>query len=249
MNALLEPILRDISLLARPALFNLYFAFASIPAGFVLAILMALGRASANPWLSRFCSGYIYAFRGSPIFIQLFMFYSLALALNISVWKPLGIDWFVLHPLFLGPLILALNTTAYTAEIFYGALQTVPKGEVEAARAYGMTRGQQFRRVTWPHLIRIAWPAYTNEVVFLFHATALVYFTLPVIDDQRDLMSQANDLFQRDYNAFLHFTVAALYFLVISLAIFFVFGLVYRHLTRHMPGAVPLRFGLGRRIG
>jgi polar amino acid transport system permease protein len=102
--------------------------------------------------------------------------------------------------------------------------------------------------VTWPHLIRIAWPAYTNEVVFLFHATALVYFTLPVIDGQRDLMSQASDLFQRDYNAFLHFSVAALYFLVISLVIFFLFGLIYRQLTRHMPGAMPLRFRLGGRV-
>lgn len=245
---MLEIILNEIGLLARPALFNLYFAAASIPVGFLLAVLMTLGRASSNPWVAKLCSGYIYAFRGSPFFIQLFMFYSLALALNISVWKPWGIDWFVLNPLFLGPLILALNTTAYTAEILYGALQTVPQGEIEAARAYGMTRAQQFRRVTWPHLIRIAWPAYTNEVVFLFHATALVYFTLPVIDGQRDLMSQASDLFQRDYNVFLHFSVAALYFLVISLVIFFLFGLIYRQLTRHMPGATPLRFRLGGRV-
>lgn len=247
MSGILDAILRDIGLLARPAVFNLYFALASIPVGFVLAVVLALGRASASAWIARLCGAYIYAFRGSPFFIQLFMFYSLALALNIPVWKPMGIDWFVLHPLFLGPLILALNTTAYTAEILYGALLVVPHGEIEAARAYGMTPRQVFRRVTWPHLIRIAWPAYTNEVVFLFHATALVYFTLPVIDGQRDLMSQASDLFQRDYNAFLHFSVAALYFLVISLVIFFIFGLVYRHLTRHMPGAVPLRFGFGRR--
>ena len=246
MTGILDAVLHDIELLARPALFNLYFAFAAIPLGFGLAILMALGRASANRWLARFCNGYIYAFRGSPFFIQLFMFYSLALALNIQLWKPMGIDWFVLHPLFLGPLILALNTTAYTAEILYGALLVVPKGEIESARAYGMSSGQMFRRVTWPHLIRIAWPAYTNEVVFLFHATALVYFTLPVIDGQRDLMSQASDLFQRDYNAFLHFSVAALYYLAISLVIFLLFGLVYRRLTRHMPGAA-LRFGFGRR--
>ena len=77
----------------------------------------------------------------------------------------------------------------------------------------------------WPHLIRIAWPAYTNEVVFLFHATALVYFTLPVIDQQKDLMNKAGELFERDYNAFLHFSVAALYFLAISICIFVVFGL------------------------
>jgi His/Glu/Gln/Arg/opine family amino acid ABC transporter permease subunit len=240
------PLLTDLQILAKPALFNIYFAAASIPLGFVLAIFLALGKASPNRLISMLSRGYIYTFRGSPFFIQLFMFYSIALAFNLSVWKPLGIDWFVLNPLFLGPAILCLNTTAYTAEIFYGALLTVPRGEVEAARAYGMTRGQQFRRITWPHLIRLAWPAYTNEVVFLFHATALIYFTLPVIGDQKDLMNKAGELFEKDYNAFLHFTAAGLYFLAISLAIFFVFGLVYRRLTRHMPGALPMRFGLDR---
>lgn len=243
---LMDAILSDVVVLGRATLFNLYFAVASIPIGFVLAILVALGRTSRNKMIARLCGGYVYAFRGSPFFIQLFMIYSLALALNISTWKPLGIDWLVLNPLFLGPLILALNTTAYTAEILYGALMAVPRGELEAARAYGMSRTEQFRRVTWPHLIRLAWPAYTNEVVFLFHATALVYFTLPVIDGQRDLMSEANDLFQRDYNAVLHFSVAAAYFLAVSLAVFFVFGLVYRHLTRHMPGVKPLKFGFSR---
>lgn len=246
MTEFLAPILKDIAILARPALFNIYFALASIPIGFVLAIFFALGKASPNRLISSFCRGYIYAFRGSPFFIQLFMFYSLALAFNLTLWKPLGIDWIVLNPLVLGPVILALNTTAYTAEIFYGALMTVPKGEVEAARAYGMSRTQQFRSVVWPHLIRIAWPAYTNEVVFLFHATALVYFTLPVIDDQKDLMNMAGELYQRDYNAVLHFSVAALYFLAISLVVFFVFGLVYRQLTRHMPGATRLRWSFSR---
>lgn len=236
------PIAADLAILAKPSLFNLYFALASIPAGFVFAVFMALGKASRNKLISSLCQGYIYAFRGSPFFIQLFMFYSMALAFNVSLWKPLGIDWFVLHPLFLGPAILTLNTTAYTAEIFYGALMTVPNGEVEAARAYGMSRVQQFRSVIWPHTIRIAWPAYTNEVVFLFHATALIYFTLPVIDEQKDMMNKAGELFERDYNAFLHFSVAALYFLVISLAIFFVFGLIYRRLMRHMPQPPRLRF-------
>jgi len=243
---LLSAILDDIAVLARPALFNIYFALASIPIGFVLAIFFALGKASRNGLISSLSRGYIYAFRGSPLFIQLFMIYSLALAFNLSVWKPLGIDGIVLNPLVLGPAILALNTTAYTAEILYGALVTVPRGEIEAANAYGMNRVQIFRSVTWPHMIRLAWPAYTNEVVFLFHATALVYFTLPVIGDQKDLMNMAGELYQRDYNAFLHFPVAALYFLGVSLGIFLVFGRVYRRLTRHMPGATPLRFRFAR---
>jgi His/Glu/Gln/Arg/opine family amino acid ABC transporter permease subunit len=246
--SVLETILREIELLAVPALFNIYFAAAAIPVGFVFAIFLALGKASPNKLLSRLSRGYIYFFRGSPFFIQLFMFYALALSFNIAVWKPLGIDWLVLHPLFLGPAILALNTTAYTAEIFYGALTTVPSGEVDAARAYGMGWGQRFRQVVWPHLIRIAWPAYTNEVVFLFHATALVYFTLPVIGDEKDLMNKAGELFERDYNVFLHYSVAALYFLCISLAVFFVFGLIYRRMMRHLPGAIPMRFNVQRML-
>ena len=238
----MDRLLHEITLFAPAVVFNIYFAAASIPLGFVFAVFLALGKASPNPLLSRLSRGYIYAFRGSPLFIQFFMLYSLALSFNVAVWKPMGISWFVLHPLFIGPLVLTLNTGAYTAEIFYGALRAVPRGEIEAARAYGMSRIQQFRQVIWPNLIRLAWPAYTNEVVFLFHATAIVYFALPVIGQQKDLMITAKELFERDYNAFLHFSVAALYFLAVTLVVFFLFGLVYRRLMRHMPAAPGLRF-------
>lgn len=232
----------DLAIMAPAVLFNIYFAAASIPIGFVLAIFLALGKASSNPLINRLSRGYIYAFRGSPLFIQFFMFYSLALSLNMSVWRPMGISGFILHPLFIGPFVLILNTAAYTAEIFYGALRAVPRGAMEAARAYGMSSSQQFRRVVWPNLIRLAWPAYTNEVVFLFHATAIVYFALPVVGAQRDLMSTAKNLFERDFNAFLHFPVAALYFLAVSLVIFFIFGLIYSRLMRHLPAPPRLRF-------
>lgn len=232
----------DLALMAPAVVFNLYFAAASIPLGFVFAIFLALGKASERPLVNALCRGFIYAFRGSPLFIQFFMFYSLALSLNVALWRPWGVSGLVLHPLFMGPLVLTLNTAAYTAEIFYGALRAVPRGEVEAARAYGMSRTQQFRHVVWPNLIRLAWPAYTNEVVFLFHATAIVYFALPVIGAQRDLMITAKDLFERDYNAFLHFSVAALYFLAVSLVLFFLSGLVWRRLTRHLPPQQGLRY-------
>ncbi|MCW5697697.1 MAG: ABC transporter permease subunit [Bauldia sp.] len=230
----LEAIVSDIGSLAVPALFNVYFAVASIPVGFVLAVLLALARHSRRPVLSRFAAVYIYAFRGSPLFIQLFMVYSLMLSLNLSLWRPWGVDGFVLHPLFLGPLVLTLNTTAYTAEIIFGALRTVPQGELDAARAYGMSPWRQFRSVIWPNTIRVAWPAYTNEVVFLFQATALVYFALPVVDQQRDLMSKATDLFYRDFNVFAHYAVAAGYFLVISWLIFVGCGAVNRRLNAHV---------------
>ena len=238
----MERFFAEIALFAPAVVFNIYFAVASIPLGFVFAVFLALGKASSNPLISRLSRGYIYAFRGSPLFIQFFMLYSLALSFNIALWKPMGVSWFVLHPLFIGPLVLTLNTAAYTAEIFYGALRAVPRGEIEAARAYGMSKAQQFRHVIWPNLIRLAWPAYTNEVVFLFHATCIVYFALPVIGQQKDLMITAKELFERDYNAFLHFSVAALWFLASSLVVFFLFGLVYQRLMRHMPAAPGIRF-------
>lgn len=245
---LIETILSEIPRYAEPALFNLYFAAISLPIGFVFALGLALGKNSKNPLVRRLSAAYVYAFRGSPLFIQFFLFYSIMLALNPVWWRPSGLSWLMMSPLFIGPLALVMNTAAYTAEILYGALRTVPRGELEAARAFGMTPFQVFRTITWPNMIRIAWPAYTNEVVFLFHATALVYFTLPVINAQRDIMNTAKFMFERDYNAFLHFSVAALWFLAISLVIFFIFGLLYERMMRHIPkeriAARPrLRFG------
>lgn len=237
-------IINDVITLFKPAGFNVYFALASIPLGFPLAILLAAAKSSRNRVLSWIARTYIYAFRGSPLFIQFFMFYSIMLAFNLSHWKPLGIDHIVLHPLFLGPLVLVCNTSAYAAEIFYGALKAVPKGQIEAARAIGMNRWQLFRSVTWPNMIRLAWPAYTNEVVFLFHSTALVYFTLPVINEQKDLMNKAGELFEKDYNVFLHFSVAGLYFLVISMVLFFIFDAIYARLTAHLDPSAKKRIKL-----
>lgn len=234
--------MHDIITLAKPALFNIYFALVSIPLGFPLAILFALGKGSKNTLISLCSRSFIYAFRGSPLFIQFFMFYSIMLALNRPLWKPLGVDDFVLHPLFLGPLVLILNTAAYSAEIFYGALKSTPKGELEAAQAMGMSSWNIFKRITWPNMLRLAWPAYSNEMVFLFQATSIVYFTLPVIDEQKDLMNKAGELFEKDYNLFLHFAVAGLYFLIISMALFWLAGLVQKRLNRHITGDKPLSF-------
>ena len=227
-------LIQDAVVLFRPALFNLYFASISIALGFPLAIGLAIAKAHPGKILSRVAGGYILFFRGSPLFIQLFMFYSMMLSFNTVLWKPLGVADYVLHPLFIGPLVLILNTSAYSAEIFHGALKSIPKNEIEAAQAMGMNKVQIFRTVRWPNMIRLGWPAYTNEAVFLFHSTTLVYFALPVINDQKDLLNKAGELFERDYNLFLHFSVAGLYFLVISMFIFWLAGMIYKRLNRHL---------------
>lgn len=199
-----------------------------------MGVGLAIVKSGNSTILSRLASGYIYALRGSPLFIQFFMVYSLMLAFNVDFWKPMGIDHIVLNPLFLGPFILTLNTSAYSAQIFHGAMRAVPKEQIEAAQSLGLSRVQCYRAVVWPNMMRLAWPAYTNEVVFLFQATALIYYVLPVVDDQQDLMNKAGELFEKDYNVFLHYSVAALYFLGISMLIIYFFGKIYQRMISHL---------------
>jgi polar amino acid transport system permease protein len=73
--------------------------------------------------------------------------------------------------------VLFFNTSAYAAEIFYGALRAVPSKDIEAADSFGFNGAKKFRRIIWPTMLRLAWPSYTNEAIFLFHATTLVFFT------------------------------------------------------------------------
>ena len=233
---LVVALINDVVLLAKPALFNLYFLLAALPFGFVFAILVALARHRPQKRYAMPAKIFIYAFRGSPLFIQFFMFYTLMLALNRDYWQPWNIDWLVMSPLFIGPMVLMLNTSAYSAEIFYGALKAIPVGQLDAANALGLRPWQRLRFVVLPNILRLGWPAYTNEVVFLFHSTALVYLAMPVIDQQKDLMNKAGELFETDYNLFLHFGVAAGYFLCLSCVIFVLCKQIEHRLNHHLPG-------------
>ena len=133
-------------------------------------------------------------------------------------------------------LVLFLNTAAYSAEIFYGALRAVPRGDVEAADAYGMSGWTRFRRVIWPTMLRLAWPAYTNEAIFLFHATTLVFFSsFPAWQQRGDALYYANYFADKTFNPFIPYPIVAGYFILLTLCIIGLFGLVNRRLNRHLP--------------
>ncbi len=136
--------------------------------------------------------------------------------------------------------MLFLNTAAYSAEIFYGALMAVPKGDIEAADAYGMTGWTRFRRVLWPTMLRLAWPSYTNEAIFLFHATTLVFFSgFPSFQQKGDALYYAKFFADKTFNPFVPYPIAAFYFVCLTLALIGLFGWVNRRLNRHLPGARP----------
>ena len=171
---------QQFTLIGSGLIWNLYFGALALLAGFFLANAIALAKAARNPWARVPADWFVFVFRGSPLFIQFFLAYEALVLLPRSGIDILGItvetSW--LTRAWAGALIvLFLNTAAYSGEIFYGALRSIPKGDLEAADAYGISGWSKFRRIQWPTMLRLAWPAYTNEAIFLFHATTLVFFS------------------------------------------------------------------------
>jgi len=232
---------QQFTLIGSGLIWNLYFAVLALGFGFFIATAVALAKASANPWLRKPADWFIFLFRGSPLFIQFFIAYEALVLLPRAGIDVLGItvqtSW--LTRAWAGALIvLILNTAAYSANIFHGALMAVPRGDVEAADAYGMTGWTRFRRVIWPSMLRLAWPSYTNEAIFLFHATTLVFFSgFPAFQQQGDALYYARFFADRTFNPFVAYPIAAAYFIVATLALIWAFGRVNRRLNRHLPGA------------
>ncbi|MGR3502928.1 ABC transporter permease [Pseudaestuariivita sp.] len=225
-------------LIGSGMIWNVYFGVLALAAGFVLANAVALAKASARRRLRKPAEAFILLFRGSPLFIQFFLAYFIFLRLKDGV--P-GTDF--LTSAAAGALVvLFLNTAAYSAEIFHGALKSIPKGEVEAADAYGLAGWARFRRILWPTQMRLAWPAYTNEAIFLFHATTLVFFTgFPAQRQSADALYYANYFADRTFNPFVPYPILAGYFILLTLVILGVFGLVNRRLNRHLPQEARLK--------
>jgi octopine/nopaline transport system permease protein len=144
----------------------------SIVLGGAIALGLTWARASGIKPLEWFARGYVFIFRGSPLLVQLFVvYYGLASfpAVRASIFWPLLRDAF-----FCATLSLALCTAAYQSEIFRMALAAIPPGQIEAARACGMSGPTLFRRVIFPIALRQALPAYTTELISMTKATALV---------------------------------------------------------------------------
>lgn len=232
----------QVVLIGSGMLWNVYFATFSILLGFCFATALALGKASASPWLSAPSRGFIYLFRGTPLFIQFFFVYELFVLLpKAGVEIPLGATVLTVDSSFLtrawaGALfVLFLNTSAYTAQIFFGALQAVPKGDIEAAASIGLSGWRRFRRIIWPTMLRLAWPSYTNEAIFLYHATTLVFFSsFPAWQQRGDALYYASYFAEKTFNPFVAYPIVGAYFVLGTVGIILVFGWINTWLNRHL---------------
>jgi polar amino acid transport system permease protein len=224
-------ICQQLSLIGSGLIWNIYFGLLALVIGFFIANAVALAKASPSPWLRKPAEWFILVFRGSPLFIQFFLAYFSFLAM-----KQAGILPWMTAAQAGALLVLILNTSAYSGEIFYGALKTVPRGDLEAADAYGLSGWSKFRRIVWPTTMRVAWPAYTNEAIFLFHATTLVFFSgFPAVKQQGDALYYANYFADKTFNPFVPYPIVAGYFILLTLVIIGLFNLANRRLNRHMP--------------
>lgn len=223
---------QQFTLIGSGMIWNIYFGVVALILGFVFANALALGKNAQNPLLRKPAEWFIFVFRGSPLFVQFFFGYFLFLSLKnaIPFFAPLSAAW-------LGALVvLFLNTAAYSGEIFYGALKSIPRGDVEAADAYGLSGWSRFRKVIWPTMMRLAWPAYTNEAIFLFHATTLVFFTgFPAWQQRGDALYYASYFADKTFNPFVPYPILAGYFIALTLVVISIYGVINQRLNRHLP--------------
>ena len=155
------------------ALLTIEITALSVVIGLCLAVPMAIMYLARNPLFSLPVRTFVFYFRGTPLLVQIFLIYYGSGQFR-EFFEVVGLWTLFREPYFCAVLSLTLNTAAYTAYILRGAIENVPFGEVEAARACGMSRALLYRRIVLPTAFRLALPAYTNEVVFLFQATSLV---------------------------------------------------------------------------
>jgi polar amino acid transport system permease protein len=230
---------QQFTLIGSGLIWNLYFGILAIIFGFFLATAVALAKTARSPLIRKPADWFVFVFRGSPLFIQFFIAYEALVMLPRA-----GIDIFGLTietswttRAWAGALfVLFLNTAAYSAEIFHGALKAIPKGDLEAADAYGLSGWQKFRRIEWPTMLRLGWPAYTNEAIFLFHATTLVFFSsFPAFQQKGDALYYANYFADKTFNPFIPYPIVGLYFVLLTLLVTLLYGAVNRRLNRHLP--------------
>lgn len=171
----------------------------AVPLGLALALL----RLSSVRAASTAVAGYIWLMRGTPLMLQmLFIYFALPFVPLIGIRLPdfpAAIFAFV------------LNYAAYFAEIFRAGIQSIGKGQYEAAQVLGLSRGQTMRRIILPQMVKRILPPMSNETITLVKDTSLIYVLA-----MNDLLRAARGIVQRDFTT-MPFVVAAAFYLVMTL--------------------------------
>ncbi|MBW2428737.1 MAG: ABC transporter permease [Deltaproteobacteria bacterium] len=208
----IQVIIDNLPLYFRGLWTTIILVICSLAVGLCLAIPLALLASSKNRWVSMLPKAYIYFFRGTPLLVQMYMIYH-----GMGQFGAVrdSFLWVIFKEAYACALIaFALNTAGYTAEILRGAIAQTAFGEIEAAKACGMSSTKIYRRIILPSAFRRALPAYGNEVIFMLHGSALAG-VITIID----LFGAAKVVNARNFVPFESFITAGLFYLALTLLI------------------------------
>ena len=199
----------------------------SLAVGLTLAIPLALMRVSSRRWINAPAWLYTYVIRGTPMLVQLFLIYY---GLAQFEWIRQSVLWpYFSSATFCACLAFAINTSAYTAEILAGSLRATVPGEIEAAKAMGMSQFQLYRRILLPSALRRALPQYSNEVIMMLHSTSLASIVTLI-----DITGAARTVNSQYYLPFEAFITAGAFYLVLTFALVQLFKLAERRYLAYL---------------
>jgi len=204
---------------------TLILVSSSLAIGLVFAIPLAVLRTSKNILISGPISAYTYFFRGTPLLVQMFLIYY-----GMGQFETIKASFlwpFFREAYFCALFAFALNTCAYTIEIIRGAIENTPHGEVEAAKAAGMSLYLRFTRIILPSAFRRALPAYGNEIIFMLHGSSLA--SVITIIDITGAARIINSRYYTPYEAFI--TAGAFYLTITFILVWLLKKLEYRWLA------------------
>ena len=192
----------------------------SMVIGVVLGVILAVMRLTPNRIMSSVAWGYIWLFRGTPVYVQLVfwgLFSTIYPRLDIGIpfgptFTSLLTSTFAENVFWLAVLGLGLNEAAYMAEIVRAGIQSVDDGQEEAATALGMSRGQALRLVVLPQAMRTIIPPTGNEVISMLKTTSLV----TAVPYTFDLYSRARDLSVETFNPVPMLLIASTWYLLFT---------------------------------
>jgi His/Glu/Gln/Arg/opine family amino acid ABC transporter permease subunit len=193
--------------------------------GLLLAVPVALARLSKNPLIHGTATAYSLFFRGTPLLVQIFLIYfglgQFGIVRSSFLWP------FLREAYVCALITFVLNTAAYSAEVVRGGILAVPKGEIEAARACGMSTFTAYRLVILPRAFSIALPAYSNEVIILMKGTALAS-TITLLE----LMGESQLISSKTYKPIQVFVIAGIIYYLLTLVITRIFAWLERRYNR-----------------
>jgi len=174
----------------------------AISIGFILGIPLSLGRVYGNKIIYTVTTIYIEAFRGTPILTQLFILYFGLPSIGI-----------MFSPFTAAVIGLGLNSAAYQAEFFRGAIQAVKGGQMVAARSIGMSKIKAIRYIILPQMFRLVIPSWSNELILLLKASSIAYMI-----QVSELVSVGRQIASRNFRTFEVFLVIAfIYFVIVEI--------------------------------